>query len=88
MATPRVNALLTASWTNVSGAAAGVAAMTWQNLGPGDIYIAFTAAAPTGGATDAVHLLRPDDAYFDQTGSAAIWARAETAGARLSGTSN
>lgn len=88
MATPRVFSTLTASWTDVSGAAASVAGLTWQNLGPGDVYIAFTTSAPAGGGTDAVHVLGPREAYYDQTGSAKIWARAETAGARISGTSN
>ena len=88
MATPRVFATLTNTWVNIAGGASGVANMTWQNVGKTDAYIAFTTLAPAGGATDAVHLLEPKGAYFDATGSVNVWARSETGGVQISGTSN
>lgn len=88
MATPRVFTTLNTNWTAVEGAAASVAKVTWQNSGKEELLIAFTAAAPAGGAGDAVHLLRRGEAYFDETGSAKVWARAMSpVGAQLSATS-
>ena len=87
MATPKVFANLTGAWTEVSGAAASVAGVTWQNLGPGMIHIAFTTLAPAGGPTDAYHNLNPGEAFYDKNGSAKVWARA-TIGGALSATAD
>lgn len=87
MATPRVLATLTTAWTAVEGAAASVAGVTWQNLGRDEIMIAFTAIAPT--ASDAVHLLKRGEAFYDKNGSAKVWARSMTSvGAQLAATSD
>lgn len=87
MATPRVLATLTTSWTAVEGAAASVVGVTWQNLGKDEIMIAFTAIAPT--ANDAVHLLKRGAAFYDKNGSAKVWARSMTSvGAQLAATSD
>lgn len=89
MATPRVFATLGTTWTAVEGGAASVAGVTWQNVGPDKLMIAFTAAAPVGGATDAVHLLGPGVTWYDRNGSAKVWARSQTSvGAQLSATSD
>ena len=77
MATPKVFVTLTTTWTEVSGAAASVAGVTWQNLGPGTAQIAFTTLAPANGATDAYHSLNPGEAFYDKNGSAKVWARAQ-----------
>jgi hypothetical protein len=73
MATPEVRASLTSSWADVSGDAASVAGVTWQNIGPSPIHIAFTTTAP--GDTDAFHVLKAGEAFYDKNGSAHVWAR-------------
>lgn len=89
MATPRVMATVGMNWTAVEGAAASVAGVTWQNVGQDEALIAFTTTAPAGGATDAVHLLKRGDMFYDKTGSAKVWARSMTpVGARLSASSD
>lgn len=89
MATPRVLATLTTSWTAVEGAAASVAGVTWQNLGKDEIMIAFTTLAPSGAASDAVHVLKRTEAFYDKNGSAKVWARSMTSvGAQLAATSD
>ena len=76
MASPKVLANVGSTWTNVIGAASGVANVTWQNIGnAAQIQIAFTTAAPAGSATDAYHILNPGDGYLDVTGSTACWVR-------------
>lgn len=75
MATPHVRAAVTASWTDVIGSAASVAGVTWQNLGPDVVEIAFTTSAPAGGASDATHLLAQGEAFYDKNGSAHCWVR-------------
>lgn len=93
MATPRVfnGAVPGTPWTNVIGGAANIAGMTWQNVGSTILHIAFTTAAPgnPGSATDAFHILRPGEAFYDANGSAALWARSVGNGAgSISGTSD
>lgn len=89
MATPKVYAAVTTAYTDVIGAAAAVAGVTWQNLGPGNISIAFTVVAPAEAATDAVHLLEPGDAFYDKNGSAHCWVKQATGkGARISATAD
>lgn len=75
MASPKVFQPVTDAWVDVIGAASGVAGVSWQNIGPGMIGIAFTTAAPAGGATDAVHVLGPQDAFYDKNGSAHAWVK-------------
>lgn len=79
MATPRTSLPVPAGpdWTNVIGGAANLAGVTWQCRGTVPIEIAFTTAKPATpwGATDAVHVLEPTDAYYDVNGSAQLWAR-------------
>jgi len=90
MSTGKVFAVATDSWVDVIGAAAGVAGMTWQCVGTGTILIAFTgAAAPAGGATDAVHELRPGQAWYDKNGATHIWLkRSGRGGGQISGTAD
>lgn len=84
MATPLVFASLGASWTSVEGAAASVAGVTWQNVGPGTAHVAFTSSAP--GNADAYIVLQPNGAFYDKSGSAKVWARNAGGGAALTAT--
>lgn len=61
-------------WTDVTGALAGAAGVTWQNVGPYELMVSFGgAAAPAAGEGQ---ILLPGCAYYDKNGSAKIWARA------------
>lgn len=91
MATPRVLVSLPAgsNWTSIEGTAAGVAGVTWQNVGGCTIQIAFTTAAPAGGAADAYHVLPTNSAFYDANGSAKVWARCiDGQGSTVSATSD
>ena len=74
MATGLVDARPTLVWSEVTGAAASVASVTWQNTGMYDIVLSFQTSSPAD--TDPIVLLKPGDAVTDDTGSAHIWARA------------
>ena len=87
MATAKVAASVqTGTWTDVSGAAASVAGVSWQNNGPGVLQIAFNATAPDG--TVAYHTLNPGSGFYDKNGSAKIWARAVDMATTLCATSD
>lgn len=89
MATARVRANLEAGadWASVEGAAASVAGVTWQNLGPEPVLIAFAASAP--GPTTAYHRLNIGEAFYDKNGSAKVWAKMQgVAGSILTATSD
>ena len=75
MATPYATTEVLADglWHDVAGAAAGVPEITWQNVGPYGLEIAFTTNEPL--RTDARHLLNPGVAWNDETGSAHVWVR-------------
>lgn len=73
MATALLKATVTGDWTDVIGAAAAQAGVTWQNVGRDDVLIAFTTIAPT--ASDGYHILAPGEAYYDKNGSAHLWAK-------------
>lgn len=75
MATPYATneVIADGQWHDVAGAAANVAGVTWQNVGPYALEIAFTAAAPL--RTDARQLLNPAAAWNDETGSPHVWVR-------------
>jgi|KBSSwiStaDraftv2_1062776.scaffolds.fasta_scaffold124292_3 hypothetical protein len=89
MATPKVYATVGTAYADVIGAAAAVAGVTWQNIGPGKISIAFTTVAPAEGATDAVHLLDVGEAFYDKNGSAHCWVKmASGKGARVCATAD
>jgi len=88
MATPKVLASVTTSWADVIGAAASVAGITWQNTGPNVIWIAFTTAAPAGGATDAYHILQPSGAYYDKSGAAHCWVKSPGGASAISATAD
>lgn len=76
MATPRVRANTTNDWVNVIGAASGVAKTTWQNIGAVALAISFNATKPTG--AEAIMILQPGQAYYDETGSTACWVQASS----------
>lgn len=87
MATGRVLASVGTAWTDISGAAAAVAGVTWQNVGKDRAVLAFTAVAPV--AADPFLTLEPGQMFYDKTGSANIWAKsAGPAGSILSGVSD
>jgi hypothetical protein len=86
MSNAKVLATLSTTWTDISGGAANIAGVTWQNLGPDIAYIAFTASAPAGGSSDAYHVLGARDAYYDENGSAKVWAKCGAGGAVLAAT--
>ena len=85
MATPKVNTATGQDWTDIIGAAASVAGMTWQNLGPGSATISFSTAKPV--STDARHVLERGQAFYDKTGSAHLWACSSN-GAVIAGTAD
>ena len=61
-------------WTDVTGALAGVAGVTWQNVSPYELMMSFgNATAPAAGEGQ---ILRPGTAYYDKNGSTKVWARA------------
>lgn len=89
MATPKVRTLLTSAWVDIAGAAASVAGVTWQNIGPGSVQISFTTSSPAaGGATDAYHTLKTGEAFYDRNGSAHVWAMSQVAGSILCATAD
>lgn len=77
----RITVSNTTSWTDVSGAAASVAGVTWQNVGKTPVAIAFTAAEPV--EADAISILNPAQAFYDINGSAKIWAKPAGLGAAV-----
>ncbi|BEV00055.1 hypothetical protein [Novosphingobium olei] len=87
MATPKVFVVMDGTWKSVEGAAASVAGVTWQCLGPEALQIAFTTAAPANNAVDAYHNLARNEAYYDKSGSAKVWARGPV-GTALSATAD
>lgn len=87
MATTEVLASVGSTWTDIAGAAASTAGVTWQNVGKDPAVISFTAVAPV--AADAYLLLQPGQTYFDKNGSANVWAKSTgPAGATLSAVSD
>lgn len=82
MATAKVLATATTSdWTDVIGSAASVAGVTWQNLGPADVFLAFQTAKP--GTSDPYVVLKVKDAFYDKNGSAHVWAKATASNSAL-----
>jgi hypothetical protein len=75
MATSYARTVLPADiWTDVTGALAGTAGVTWQNVSAYDLMVSFgNASAPAAGEGQ---VLRPGGAYYDRNGSSKIWARA------------
>lgn len=74
MATGKVMTIAAAEWADVAGAAASVAGVTWQCLGPDAAAVAFSTLEP--GAATAVLILQPGNAFYDKNGSAHFWAQA------------
>ena len=88
MATPKVFTAVTSAWQDLVGGAASTAGVTWQNVGSSPIYIAFTTAAPAGGATDAFHVLDAGTAYYDKNGSTHCWAKCPGGAGTLTATAD
>lgn len=85
MATPKVVATATSTWTDIIGSAASVAGMTWHNNGPGRVVLSFSNAAPA--STDARHVLERGQAYYDKNGTAHCWLIGDIGGV-VSGTAD
>lgn len=74
MATAKVMANASSSdWTDIVGTAASVAGVTWQNIGPADVLLAFQTSKPVAG--DPYVVLKVKDAFYDKNGSAHVWAK-------------
>lgn len=72
MSTQKVKAHPTNVWSDISGAASGLAGVTWINRGISDVLLAFQTAQPVN--EDSSVLLKRGEAYYDKNGSGKVWA--------------
>ncbi|MGE8135696.1 hypothetical protein ACQKO5_18985 [Novosphingobium subterraneum] len=75
MSSAKVRVAVPAVWTDISGAAANVAGMSWYNdprFSFGPVALAFQASSPVAG--DPFVTLQRGDSWYDKAGSAKIWA--------------